>query len=130
MNRRDFVKTAGAVVAAYMGHLPGFADDRGEKPYAMTVTGAVPAEQLGKMLPHEHVLVDFIGADQVSPDRYDTDEVYEVMLPFVKQASAAGCETIAECTPAYLGRDPRLLQRLSKATGVTFLTNTGYTVLA
>jgi len=51
---------------------------------------------------------------------------FKVMLPVVKQAKDAGCETIAECTPAYLGRDPNLLQRLSKATGMSFLTNTGY----
>jgi phosphotriesterase-related protein len=92
----------------------------------MTVTGEVAADQLGKMLPHEHILVDFVGADQVSPDRYDADEAFEVMLPFVKKAKEAGCQAIAECTPAYLGRDPKLLQRLSKATEVKFFTNTGY----
>jgi phosphotriesterase-related protein len=31
-----------------------------------------------------------------------------------------------ECTPAYLGRDPRLLARLAKASGLHILTNTGY----
>ena len=31
-------------------------------------------------------------------DRYDTDEAFRVMLPIVKQARDAGCETIAECT--------------------------------
>ena len=51
------------------------------------------------MLPHEHILVDFVGADGVSPDRYDADEAFKVMLPFVKQAKESGCATIAECTP-------------------------------
>lgn len=31
-----------------------------------------------------------------------------------------------ECTPAYLGRDVRLLERLSAATNLNLLTNTGY----
>ena len=31
-----------------------------------------------------------------------------------------------ECTPAYLGRDPVLLQRLSRAASLQILTNTGY----
>ena len=61
-----------------------------------------------------------------SPKRYEADEVFRVMLPYVNRVKEAGCRTIAECTPAYLGRDPKLLQRLSKATGVNFLTNTGY----
>jgi phosphotriesterase-related protein len=37
-----------------------------------------------------------------------------------------GCETLVECTPAYLGRDPGLLRRLSEASGLRILTNTGY----
>jgi phosphotriesterase-related protein len=31
-----------------------------------------------------------------------------------------------ECTPAYLGRDPRLQERLARASGLHLLTNTGY----
>ena len=38
-----------------------------------TVTGPIAAARLGLTLMHEHVLVDFIGADQVSPQRYDAD---------------------------------------------------------
>lgn len=93
---------------------------------AMTVTGEVQARQLGVVLPHEHVMVDFIGADRVSKGRYNADEVFEVVLPYLKQLRAAGCRTLVECTPAYLGRDPVLLQRLSRASGVYLLTNTGW----
>ncbi|HXW04460.1 MAG TPA: hypothetical protein VD833_04450 [Vicinamibacterales bacterium] len=91
-----------------------------------TVTGPVPAERLGLTLMHEHVLVDFIGAAAVSRRRYDTAQVVEAVLPYLSQARALGCATLVECTPAYLGRDPELLTRLSSASGVTILTNTGY----
>ena len=37
-----------------------------------------------------------------------------------------GCQTLFEATPAYLGRDPRLLRRLSEASGLHLVTNTGY----
>ncbi|MEJ5252083.1 MAG: phosphotriesterase [Chthonomonadetes bacterium] len=93
---------------------------------AMTVTGEVQARQLGAVLPHEHVMVDFIGADRVNKGRYNADEVFEVVLPYLKQLRASGCRTLVECTPAYLGRDPVLLQRLSRASGVYLLTNTGW----
>jgi phosphotriesterase-related protein len=92
----------------------------------MTVNGEVAAAQLGKTLPHEHLLVDFVGADKVSPDRYDADEAFRIMLPYLQQARIAGCETIVECTPAFLGRDPKLLERLADASGVKLITNTGY----
>jgi phosphotriesterase-related protein len=74
---------------------------------------------------HEHILVDFIGADQIAPGRYDPAEVFRVALPHLKKLRAAPCETLVECTPNYLGRDPALLRRLSKATGLNILTNTG-----
>jgi phosphotriesterase-related protein len=91
-----------------------------------TVTGAINPEQLGPALEHEHLLVDFVGADQVSPDRYDADEVFEVMLPYLVELKAAGIEALFECTPEWLGRDPALLKRLSKASGVRLITNTGW----
>jgi len=42
----------------------------------VTVNGPIAPSELGFTLPHEHVLVDFIGADKVSPDRYDSDEAF------------------------------------------------------
>jgi phosphotriesterase-related protein len=92
----------------------------------MTVTGPVDAEKLGATLPHEHVLVDFIGAEKVSRERYDRDEVFRVVLPHLREVERTGCRALVECTPAYLGRDPVLLKRLAEATGLHLLTNTGY----
>jgi phosphotriesterase-related protein len=91
-----------------------------------TVTGPVRPDALGVTLPHEHVLVDFVGADRVSPDRYDRDAAFRTALPHLERARTLGCRTLVECTPAYLGRDPVLLQRLARATGLHILTNTGY----
>lgn len=92
----------------------------------MTVQGPVEPMQLGMILPHEHIMVDFIGADQVSPDRYEPEVVVSTALPFLKQVQDLGCQTLVECTPSYLGRDPIVFQRLSKETGMHILTNTGY----
>lgn len=90
-----------------------------------SVTGPVRGK-LGITLPHEHVLVDFVGADQVNPNRYHPDEVFTKVLPYLQQLRQHGCQTLIECTPAYLGRDAALLKRLSQASGLTILTNTGY----
>jgi len=90
-----------------------------------TVCGPIDPAELGPALTHEHILVDFIGADSVSPDRYDPEEVYEVMLPYVEALREAGIRALFECTPNYLGRDPVLLRRLSQATGIHIITNTG-----
>jgi phosphotriesterase-related protein len=90
-----------------------------------TVKGRIPAESLGLTLTHEHVLVDFVGADRVSPARYDRDAVFAMVRPHLDQARTLGARTVFECTPAYLARDPRLLVRLAEATGLHLVTNTG-----
>lgn len=92
----------------------------------MAVLGPISPEEMGVTLPHEHVLVDFIGADKISPDRYHADEAFEVILPFLEQIEKLGCRSFVECTPAYLGRDVKLLKRLSTETGMHVMTNTGY----
>ena len=92
----------------------------------ITVRGPVEAADLGTTLVHEHVLVDFVGADTVAPTRYDAEDAFRAALPHLQALKARGARTLVECTPAWLGRDPRLLARLSEASGLHLVTNTGY----
>jgi len=71
-------------------------------------------------------MVDFIGAEKVGRSRYNADEVVRVALPHLEQARTLGCRTLVECTPAFLGRDVALLQRLSRESGLRIIANTGY----
>lgn len=91
-----------------------------------TVTGPIAAAELGLTLMHEHVLVDFIGAASVSRSRYDADAVFTTALPYLQHVRTLGCRALVECTPAYLGRDVQLLKRLSEASGIRILSNTGF----
>ena len=95
-------------------------------PHAVSVNGKIPAKQMSVTLVHEHVLVDFIGADKISGNRYDQDEAFTIILPHLKSLYQKGCRTLIECTPQYLGRDVALLKRLSDSSGVQIFTNTGY----
>ncbi len=128
MNRRTFLhSTATSMAALSLGNtMKTQAEELKPKRVVMTVNGPVSPETLGLMLPHEHVLVDFIGAEKVSPSRYDADKVFELILPRLKCLYELGIRSMAECTPAYIGRDVKLLQRLSDASGLHLLTNTGY----
>lgn len=92
----------------------------------MTVDGPVEPADMGITLTHEHVLVDFIGADSINYNRWDKSEAAQKILPFLLQAKQAGTVTFVECTPAYIGRDPLLLKMLSQQSGLKILTNTGY----
>ncbi len=126
ISRREWLVGAATLLAGACASRGTNRRDPARPGFVETVTGPIPGGELGVTLMHEHVLVDFIGADQVSPARYDADHAFATVLPHLRQARALGCETLVECTPAYLGRDPRLLARLSEASGVHILSNTGY----
>jgi phosphotriesterase-related protein len=92
----------------------------------LTVAGPIDPGEMGTTLVHEHVLVDFVGAGSVSRSRYDAEEAFRTVLPHLQELRKRGCRTLVECTPAYLGRDPLLLRRLSEASGLHIVTNAGY----
>ncbi len=92
----------------------------------MTVRGPINPNRLGTTLMHEHVMVDFVGADKASKERYNSAEVFSVALPYLKKVAALGCQTLVECTPSYIGKDATLLKKLSEAVGLNIITNTGY----
>jgi phosphotriesterase-related protein len=92
----------------------------------ITVNGKIPVEEMGICLIHEHILVDFIGADSTGYHRWEKSKVIERALPFLMEAKKNGVKTFFECTPAYLGRDPLLYKELSEKSGINIVTNTGY----
>lgn len=92
----------------------------------LTVNGTIELSEMGVSLIHEHIIVDWIGADSSGYHRWNKEEVVQRALPFIEEAKSHGVNTMLACTPAYLGRDPYVLKALSDKTGMNFLTNTGY----
>ncbi len=92
----------------------------------MTIAGPIPADSLGLTLIHEHVFLDWRGADSIRPEDWQEDSAFLAVLPRLAEVRASGVRTMLECTPSYLGRNPRLLQRLAAASGLQLITNTGY----
>ena len=122
-SRRTFISNGllatGSVLFAFAK--PGQADR-----LFITVRGNKLSTDLGMTLTHEHTLVDFIGADKVSPSRYDPAEVQKIVLPYLKELKKLKCKTFIDCTPAYIGRDVKILKQLSESSGLDIITNTGY----
>jgi phosphotriesterase-related protein len=81
---------------------------------------------MGLTLPHEHVTTDFLGAEVLPQPRYDRDEAAAIIRAELEALQERGGQTLFECTPAHIGRDVVLLKRLSEATGLNIVTNTGY----
>ncbi len=91
-----------------------------------TVTGPISIDSMGLTLIHEHMLVDFIEADSINPDRWNRDSVVAKVLPYLLEVKEYGVRTILDCTPSYLAKDPLLLKSLSEKSGIQILTNTGF----
>ena len=123
VSRRSFLQSSLILTGgAMLGEKTSFQNEKD----VMTVNGAIPATKIGISLVHEHILVDFIGAEKYDPKKWNHEEVIKRILPYLQELKQTGCNTMVECTPAYLGRDPLLLQKLSKSSGLRIITNTGY----
>ncbi|WP_209400385.1 phosphotriesterase [Pseudozobellia sp. WGM2] len=92
----------------------------------LTVNGEISDDEMGISLIHEHIMVDWIGADSTGYHRWNRREVVQRVLPFLEDLKKHGVTTLVDCTPAYLGRDPYILKELSHLSGIQILTNTGY----
>jgi len=120
--RREALKIlAGTVAASVVPPSSAFAGAS-----IQTVLGRIPASSLGFTLPHEHIMVDFIGAEKTNRARWNVDQVVSRLRPFLMAAKQSGVRGFVDCTPAYVGRDPRILKKLAQDTGLHILTNTGY----
>lgn len=76
-------------------------------------------------LTHEHILVDFIGADSIRPDRWDHTAVIKEIAPFLDELKPFKVKYFVDATPNYLGRDVLLLEKVANRTGLRIITNTG-----
>jgi phosphotriesterase-related protein len=76
-------------------------------------------------LSHEHILVDFIGADSIQPKSWDHDAILKEIIPHFEALKAFNVNYFVDATPNYLGRDVILLEKISDRTGIKIITNTG-----
>jgi phosphotriesterase-related protein len=125
--------------------------------FAMTLGGPVAAEELGIVLPHEHILFD-TSAYQTAPRddrerelasapmtldnagdlrrsplvsaenlRMKDEDVAVRELGYLRDA---GGRTVVDCTQPELGRDVRAVERVARAAGVNVIAVTGHYIAA
>jgi len=105
-----------------LASLPGVSSQRDT---VQTVTGPIPASDLGVTLMHEHIVTDLRAPAQRRPGGYDPDAAFRVALPYLRELRDQGCESLVETTPLHIGRDLELLRRLSQVSGLNIIAATG-----
>ena len=91
----------------------------------ITTLGEKTLEQLGFILPHEHIFVDLGDIAAESYKSADVADVLNVMTPEIEKAKYAGVSVLVECTPVGVGRRVDIIKALSQATHFPVVVPTG-----
>ncbi len=90
-----------------------------------SVLGPMDTSDLGFTLSHEHVVVTSAGIQHVYPEFIDRDGTITRATSDFTDARQAGLGSIIDVTTLDLGRDVKLLESVSSASGVNIVCATG-----
>lgn len=90
-----------------------------------TTLGPLLREELGLILPHEHVFVDLRTPDQPGYAQADADDVVRLMAPQIDAIKRQGVTALVECSTGGVGLRVDLDLAVSKATGFPIVVPTG-----
>lgn len=96
------------------------------QPLIQDVNGAHHFTNDQLWLSHEHILVDFIGADSIRSNSWNHDSILKIIIPYLKELKELNVNYFVDATPNYLGRDVLLLEKIAQKTGMRIITNTGF----
>ena len=90
-----------------------------------SVLGPMETSDMGFTLAHEHVLVTSAGIQHVYPEFIDREGTINRAVTEFKQAYSEGLRTIVDVTTIDLGRDIRMLEQVSRESGINIICATG-----
>jgi phosphotriesterase-related protein len=94
-------------------------------PQVITTLGAKSADQLGMILPHEHVFVDLRTWDKPGYAQAESSDVIALMKPEIEKVKAQGITALVECSTVGVGRRADLDKAVSIATNFPIVVPTG-----
>lgn len=90
-----------------------------------TTLGPKRRDELGMILPHEHVFVDLRTPDQPGYGEAETADVVRLMGPEIEAIKARGVTALVECSTGGVGVRPDIDLAVSQATGFPIVVPTG-----
>jgi phosphotriesterase-related protein len=94
-------------------------------PHLITTLGPKTADELGMILPHEHIFVDLGPIAEENWRAATAEEVIPVMKPQIEAIQRQGITALVECTPVGVGRRADIDRAVSEATGLPVVVPTG-----
>lgn len=90
-----------------------------------TVTGKLDVAKLGFTLMHEHLVTSSSGIPETYPQLYKPD-TYEQVMADLNEMKANGISSLVEASTFDLGRDAKMLKRVSQDSGINIIACTGW----
>ncbi len=94
-------------------------------PSLITTLGPMREQDLGIILPHEHIFVDLRAPAAPGFAQADPAEVIALMRPELEKARSAGISAMVDCTPVGVGRRIDILKAVSQAANFPLVAPTG-----
>jgi phosphotriesterase-related protein len=134
LSRREAIERVVAALGAAAVLEPATASvqasQRGSAPRRLsvqTVLGPVETSKLGFTLSHEHIAASSAGIWQAWPELLGgRTRFVSTAVDQLKRARDEGVDTIIDCTTIDLGRDIRLMQEISRRSGMQVVASTGH----
>jgi phosphotriesterase-related protein len=93
--------------------------------YLQTIKGPIPVDDLGLILPHEHLFTDLRGPSVSGYAVADARDVVRVIGPLLSEAHSSGVTAIVECSTVGVGRNIHIIKSLSEITPIHIVIPTG-----
>jgi phosphotriesterase-related protein len=94
-------------------------------PDLITTLGPKRADELGMILPHEHVFVDLRTWEKPGYGEADVGDVVKLMAPEIEAIKARGFTALVECSTVGVGRRADFDRAVSLVTGFPIVVPTG-----
>jgi phosphotriesterase-related protein len=91
----------------------------------ITTLGPKSSDELGMILPHEHVFVDLRTWDKPGYAQAEAADVIALVEPEIEKIKQQGVTALVECSTVGVGRRADLDKAVSEATGLPILVPTG-----
>jgi len=113
------------LVAINLAALPSSCQNSKALNQINTVQGPINFSELGMSLTHEHIMSNY-GKEINETPSYDSIQLFNQVIPYLKNLRSLGVNSIFDCTTEYFGRRVDLLKMISDATDIQIITNTGF----
>lgn len=93
--------------------------------HLITTLGPKREDELGMILPHEHIFVDLRTPDKPGYAQGNAQDVIRLMGPEIAKVKAFGVTALVECSAVGVGRRADILKAVSEATSFPVVVPTG-----